>query len=54
MYRIDRRHLCWVLDNLLRGEVVNRIAVDDEIARWSRVALDRMLALAPSQPVSAK
>lgn len=54
MYRIDLKHLCWVLDNLLAGRVVNRIAVDDETKRWSRVALDRMLALQPAQPVSAR
>ena len=54
MYRIDLKHLCWVLENLVAGKVVNRIAVDDETKRWSRVALDRMLALRPTQPVSAR
>jgi quinolinate synthase len=54
MYRIDLKHLCWVLENLAAGEVVNQIAVDEETKRWSRVALERMLALRPAQPVSAK
>lgn len=54
MYRIDLKHLCWTLENLLDGVVVNRIVVDDETRHWSRVALDRMLALRPTQPMSAK
>ncbi len=45
MFRIDAAHLCWVLESLLRGEVVNRIVVDDDTARWARVALQRMLAI---------
>ena len=28
-----------------RGQVVNRIVVDPDTARWARVALDQMLAL---------
>lgn len=54
MYRIDLKHLCWVLDHLLRGEVVNRIVVDPDTRHWSRVALNRMLELCPTQPVSAR
>ncbi|MBK9128820.1 MAG: quinolinate synthase NadA [Phycisphaerales bacterium] len=54
MYRIDLRHLAWVLDNLVDGRVVNRVQVDDETRHWARVALDRMLSLVPSQPVSAR
>jgi quinolinate synthase len=54
MYRIDLKHLCWVLERLLAGEVVNRIVVGDEIRRWACVALERMLTLRPAQPVSAK
>ena len=45
MNRIDLPHLVWALENLVDGRVVNRITVDDETARWARVALDRMLAL---------
>lgn len=54
MFRIDLPHLYWVLEQLVAGNVVNQITVDDEIKRWSRVALERMLKLRPSQPVSAK
>jgi quinolinate synthase len=45
MNRIDLPHLVWSLESLARGEVVNRIQVDAETAHYSRVALDRMLAL---------
>jgi quinolinate synthase len=54
MYRIDLKHLCWVLEHLVQGEVVNRIVVAEEAKRWALVALDRMLRLCPAQPVSAK
>jgi len=54
MYRIDEKHLYWALERLCAGEVVNRITVDAETRRWARVALDRMLALRPAQPVSAR
>jgi quinolinate synthase len=43
MYRIDLAHLCWSLERLAAGSPVNVIRVDDETARWSRVALERML-----------
>lgn len=43
MYRISPQHLAWALENLVEGNVVNRIKVDDEVKQWSRVALDRML-----------
>jgi quinolinate synthase len=43
MFRIDAAHLCWALDHLLAGEVVNRITVDADTADWARVALQRML-----------
>jgi quinolinate synthase len=43
MYRISPQHLCWTLENLLDGQVVNQVAVDSETKRWARVALDRML-----------
>ncbi len=54
MYRIDLKHLHWVLEQLGAGDVVNRITVDGETKRWSRVALDRMLELRSTQPMSAK
>jgi quinolinate synthase len=43
MYRIDLAHLCWSLENLAAGRPVNVIEVDPEVARWSLVALERML-----------
>ena len=45
MFRIAPENLCWSLENLLAGVVVNRITVDEETAHWARVALDRMLAI---------
>jgi len=45
MYRIDLPHLCWTLENLRDGVVVNRIKVEGETKRWSLVALERMLAV---------
>ncbi|MET0625696.1 MAG: quinolinate synthase NadA [Pyrinomonadaceae bacterium] len=45
MYRIAPQNLAWVLDSLVAGRVVNQITVDEETARWARVALDRMLAI---------
>ncbi len=44
MYRIHPAYLCWVLEELAEGNVVNQISVPDEVARWARVALQRMLA----------
>ncbi len=43
MYRIDLAHLCWSLENLAAGSPVNVIEVNEDIARWSLVALERML-----------
>ena len=45
MYRIDLPHLCWVLENLVEGRVVNQIKVDPHTRRWATVALERMLAI---------
>ncbi len=44
MFRIAPENLCWSLENLVDGHVVNQIKVDDETAQWAKVALDRMLA----------
>lgn len=43
MYRIDLPHLCWVLENLVQGKVVNEIVVPAPVAKNARLALDRML-----------
>jgi len=45
MYRISPQHLCWALENLVAGRVVNRITVPEDVAREARAALDRMLAI---------
>jgi quinolinate synthase len=50
MYRIDQPHLAWTLDALAEGRVVNEIRVHPEARVLARRALDRMLALAPSNP----
>ncbi|MBF0108359.1 MAG: quinolinate synthase NadA [Magnetococcales bacterium] len=45
MFRIDTQHLCWALEHLVQGRVVNRISVPDREARLARLALERMLAI---------
>lgn len=45
MFRISPQHLCWTLESLVAGQVVNRVGVDPETKRWARAALDRMLEL---------
>jgi quinolinate synthase len=45
MFRIDAPHLCWTLEQLVQGRVVNRITVDEHTAEGARIALDRMLAI---------
>ncbi len=44
MYRIHPAYLAWVLEALLEDEVINQVSVDEEMAHWARVALERMLA----------
>jgi quinolinate synthase len=45
MYRITPQHLCWALENLVEGNVVNQIKVKDSVKHWAKVALDRMLEI---------
>ena len=45
MNRIDVPHLAWALENLLDDHVVNHIVVPKDVAKWAKVALDRMLEL---------
>jgi quinolinate synthase len=47
MYRIHPGYLAWVLEALVRGEVLNRITVDEDVAAPAKVALERMLAARP-------
>jgi quinolinate synthase len=45
MYRIHPSYMLWALEHLLKGEVVNQITVDADVASDALVALDRMLAV---------
>ena len=45
MNRIDLPHLAWAMENLIEGNVVNRITVDPTTAEGARIALERMLAI---------
>jgi quinolinate synthase len=45
MYRIDLAHLCWAIENLIDGCVVNQIQVDRQTADFSLAALERMLTI---------
>ncbi|HWI30999.1 MAG TPA: quinolinate synthase NadA [Microbacterium sp.] len=50
MYRIHPGYLAWVLEALVRGEVLNQISVPEDVAAPARIALERMLAAKPSPP----
>ena len=45
MFRIDARHLAWILEGLVGGEVRNQITVEPDTRAWARVALERMLEI---------
>jgi quinolinate synthase len=45
MNRIDLPHLVWVMESLVNGRLENQIVVEEKIAKWAKVALERMLAL---------
>jgi quinolinate synthase len=45
MFRIDAKHLAWVLESLVDGRVVNRITVDPDTTHWAKVALERMIEI---------
>ena len=45
MFRITPQHLCWALENLVEGRVVNQIKVRKSVKHWAQVALDRMLEI---------
>jgi quinolinate synthase len=45
MYRIAPQNLCWAMENLVNGNVVNEIKVDDETKHFALVALQRMIDL---------
>ncbi|MCX6427629.1 MAG: quinolinate synthase NadA [Actinobacteria bacterium] len=45
MNRIDLPHLVWAMESLVNNHIVNQIKVDKEVAIFSKIALERMLAL---------
>jgi quinolinate synthase len=45
MFRIDPWHLMWVLENLVAGQVVNRITVDPRTRDEALLAVNKMLEL---------
>lgn len=45
MYRVHPAYLAWVMESLVKGEVVNRIVVPEDDRMHARVALERMLVL---------
>ena len=45
MNRIDLPHLAWAMESVLAGHIVNEIKVDPTTARFSKLALEQMLAL---------
>ena len=52
MFRIDLPHLCWTIENLAEGTVINEIKVDAHTRQWATVALQRMLSIkATGNPV---
>ena len=45
MNRIDLPHLVWAMESLVNGRLENQIVVEEKIAKYAKVALERMLAL---------
>jgi quinolinate synthase len=45
MNRIDLPHLVWAMESLVQGQIVNQIIVPEEVRKYSKLALERMLAL---------
>ena len=45
MNRIDLPHLVWAMESVLAGHIVNHIKVDERVAKFSKIALNQMLAL---------
>jgi len=47
MYRIHPAYLAWVLEELVKGNVVNQVSVEESVQDNAKVALERMLAAKP-------
>ena len=45
MNRIDLPHLVWAMESLVSGRMVNQIQDEEDVAKYAKVALERMLAL---------
>ena len=45
MYRIAPQNLAWAMENILEGNVVNQIVVDDETKHFALIALERMIKM---------
>lgn len=45
MNRIDLPHLVWAMESVAAGHIVNHIKVDQQVAAFSKMALQQMLAL---------
>jgi quinolinate synthase len=45
MYRIAPQNLAWAMENVVDGNIVNEIVVDDDTKQLARIALDRMITL---------
>ena len=45
MYRISPQSLAWAMENLVDGNVVNEITVNDETKHFANVALERMISM---------
>jgi len=45
MNRIDLPHLVWAMESLVNGRLENQVIVEEKIAKYAKVALERMLAL---------
>ena len=43
MYRIAPQNLAWAMENLVEGNIVNEIIVDDETKHFANIALQRMI-----------
>ncbi|MEO7540063.1 MAG: quinolinate synthase NadA [Pyrinomonadaceae bacterium] len=49
MYRIAPQNLAWAIENVVAGNVVNEIVVDDETKRFAGIALERMIEMTESR-----
>ena len=45
MYRIHPAYLCWAVESLAEGRIVNQVKLDDATRNYAKIALDRMLTV---------